>query len=318
MGSCDGVTYEDLRRRQALPLEVKVELTRARVREWHGRWGGKVYLSFSGGKDSTVLLDIVKGTCPDVPAVFCDTGLEYPEVREFALARADAVIRPEMTFKAVLERYGYPVPTKEQALYVRQARHSTDHMRSLRLGSGRYSVSKRWRRLVEAPFEVSEKCCEVMKKRPFRAYSRETGRKGMTAMMACESSLRERRYLRYGCSPSSGADPMSMPMAVWTEQDVLAYIAGRGLDYAACYGLIEEGPDGALRCTREDRTGCMFCMFGAHLEARPNRFERMERDYPRQYAYCMGELGLAGVLDYCGIPRGGWDGGGAAGKGEGR
>ena len=295
------ISYEVMKQRQALPLEAKVVFTESRIRQWYEHWRGDVYLSFSGGKDSTVLLDIVKRMYPDVPAVFCDTGLEYPEVREFALARADVVIKPSMTFKQVLEHYGYPIPSKEQALFIRQARHSTEKMRALRLGDSRYSVSAKWRNLVIAPFEVSEKCCNVMKKNPFKKYQKETGYHSMTAMMAHESAIRERSYMRFGCNSFEG-EGRSMPMAVWTEQDVLRYIVDNGIEYAACYGEIAENGKGELYCTREDRTGCMFCMFGIQFDGTPNRFQRMERDYPKQYDYCINKLGIGRVLEYVGIP----------------
>jgi 3'-phosphoadenosine 5'-phosphosulfate sulfotransferase (PAPS reductase)/FAD synthetase len=258
-------------------------------------------VSYSGGKDSTVLLDIVKRIFPDVPAVFCDTGLEYPEVRELALRKADVVLKPEMTFKSVIERYGYPLPSKEQAYFIRQARHSAPRTRKLRLSGGRYSVSDKWRYLLNAPFEISEKCCDVMKKKPFRKYERESGRKRITAMMASESSLRERQYMQRGCNAFDESNPASMPMAIWTEQDVLQYIVDRGIEYAGCYGEIVDN-NGVLACTREDRTGCMFCMFGIQYDGTPNRFQRMERDYPKQYDYCINKLGIGKVLDYAGIP----------------
>ena len=141
------ITPQVLKQRQDLPLELKVVRTQQKIREWYEHWHGDVYVSFSGGKDSTVLVDIVKGMYPDVPAVFCDTGLEYPEVREFAMDNADVVLRPDMNFKQVIERYGYPFPSKEQALYIRQYRHSTPKMRKLRwegrTPNGRFCIAKR-------------------------------------------------------------------------------------------------------------------------------------------------------------------------------
>ena len=47
---------------------------------------------------------------------------------------------------------------------------------------------------------------------------------------------------------------------------------------------------------------CMFCMFGLHLEKRPNRFERMALTHPKQYDYCINRMGCGAVLDYLGIP----------------
>lgn len=296
------ITYEVMKQRQALPLELKVIFTQKKIREWYEHWQGDVYVSFSGGKDSTVLLDIVKDMYPDVLSVFCDTGLEYPEVRELALRKADVVLKPEMNFKQVIEKYGYPIPSKEQAFFIRQARHSKPRTRALRLGEGRYSVSRKWRYLLTAPFEISEQCCNVMKKKPFRKFERERELKRMTAMMADESSLRERQYMARGCNAFSDKNPASMPMAIWLEQDVLRYIVEHDIEYASCYGEIVDDGSGKLRCTREDRTGCMFCMFGIQYDGTPNRFQRMERDYPKQYDYCINKLGIGKVLDYVGIP----------------
>lgn len=73
-------TSYDLAQMQSLPLEQKVIMSQRRIQEWYDYWDGQVYVSFSGGKDSTVLLDIVRKMYPDVPAVFVNTGLEYPEI----------------------------------------------------------------------------------------------------------------------------------------------------------------------------------------------------------------------------------------------
>lgn len=305
--SC-GVSAEDLKRRQAFPLDVKVRLTRERIKQWYEHWDGLVYVSFSGGKDSTVLLDIVKQVYPDVPAVFCDTGLEYPEVRELALRKADVILKPKMTFKEVIEKYGYPIPSKEQAQFIRELRTTkSEKLRNLRMhgkgdGTSFGRVSKKWLSLVEAPFPVGEQCCNVMKKNPLKKYSKETGRKGITAMMAEESKLREKKYIQHGCNMFDGNDPKSMPMAFWTEQDVLRYIVESGIEYAGCYGEIASDASGKLHCMREDRTGCMFCMFGIQYDGTPNRFQRMELNYPKQYDYCINKLGIGKVLDYVGIP----------------
>lgn len=74
---------EDLDVMQSWDLQRKIQVTTTRIIEWYEYFGGNVYVAFSGGKDSTVLLDIVRRIYPDVPAVFCDTGLEFPEIREF-------------------------------------------------------------------------------------------------------------------------------------------------------------------------------------------------------------------------------------------
>lgn len=104
---------DELRELQSLPLEEKLILTQNRIREWYSHWQGDVYVSFSGGKDSTVLLDIVRKMYPDVEAVFVNTGLEYPEVRKFAQSFKNVrTLYPEMSFVDVISTYGYPVISK--------------------------------------------------------------------------------------------------------------------------------------------------------------------------------------------------------------
>ena len=76
-------TPEDLKIMQSWSLERKIQVTQTRIIEWYQKNNGKVYVSFSGGKDSTVLLHIVRQLYPDVIAAYIDTGLEYPELRDF-------------------------------------------------------------------------------------------------------------------------------------------------------------------------------------------------------------------------------------------
>lgn len=109
-------TSEELRLLQALPLDLKVARTKQRIREWVDYWGkDHVYVSFSGGKDSTVLLHIVREMYGDeIPAVFVNTGLEYPEIQRAVRSYPNVVVlTPEMNFREVLSRYGYPVISKE-------------------------------------------------------------------------------------------------------------------------------------------------------------------------------------------------------------
>lgn len=107
-------TTEDLRQLQALPLSVKVPMSQGRIRAWYNNFNGKVYVSVSGGKDSAVALDLVRQIYPDVKAVFCNTGLEYPEIQSFAKSLDNVeVIYPTMRFNEVINVYGYPLISKE-------------------------------------------------------------------------------------------------------------------------------------------------------------------------------------------------------------
>ena len=108
-------TMEDLYQMQALPLSMKIRLTQERIRAWVETYDEDgVYISFSGGKDSTVLLDIARKMYPKIKAVFVDTGLEYPEIRNFVKGFENVDwLKPKMNFKQVIEKYGYPFISKE-------------------------------------------------------------------------------------------------------------------------------------------------------------------------------------------------------------
>lgn len=126
-----------LRQLQALPLTAKITLAEQRIVEWYEHYEGKVCISFSGGKDSTVLVDLVHGIYPEVPLVFSNTGLEYPEIQSFARKMGAEFVRPKMSFSDVISKYGYPIISKEVAeaiRYSRKVRHEikgNDHSRTV-------------------------------------------------------------------------------------------------------------------------------------------------------------------------------------------
>lgn len=325
----------DLQQMQSLPLEAKILMTQRRIRDWVDYWNGDVYVSFSGGKDSTVLKHIVDGMYDDIPAVFVNTGLEYPEiqqfVREIKSGKYDCfnpdveILRPEMRFDEVIKRHGYPVATKRVAEYVETAKRNPDSMRAKWIRGDevtKFVAPGKWAFLIDAPFNVSAKCCHIMKKHPIKKYAVSTGRKPIIGTMASESPNREQTWIQNGCNAFEAKEPISQPMAFWTDQDVLHYIKRFNVPYCPVYGKIrvkrnqnavdnqinlidylgDYEPEDTLETTGCTRTGCMFCMFGCHLEKAPNRFQRMKETHPKQYAYCMDKLGLREVLDYVGVP----------------
>lgn len=243
-------TRDELSMLQALPLDAKILKTQQRIRDWYYYFGGDVYISFSGGKDSTVLLDLVRDLFPDVPAVFVDTGLEYPEIKEFVKSKENVtIIRPKMSFREVIAKYGYPVIGKEVALSVAYAKKGSPWAINQFNGlnnKGEYSKVKseryiRWKYLVDAPFKISDQCCAIMKKAPKRKYHRETGRVPFLGTMADESKLRELTWMKSGCNAFDQKEPQSRPMSFWTEQDVLEYLYTKKLPYAPVYGEIKFG-----------------------------------------------------------------------------
>ena len=290
-------TRNDLIMLQALPLEVKVRMTESRIREWVSEYGTSgVYVSFSGGKDSTVLLHIVRNLYPDVEAVFVNTGLEYPEIQQFVKTFDNVtILRPKMRFDDVIKKYGYPVISKDVSNKIYYARKGEDWaMRYVdgtakmnNANKSRFCVEK-YKPLLQTDFMCADACCAVMKKSPAKIFARKTGKKPITAQMAAESKQRTTQWMLKGCNAFESKNPISNPMSFWTEQDVLQYIKQNGIPIASVYGDIVYKDDGKLYTTGCNRTGCIFCAFGCHLEKEPSRFQRLKQTHPRQYEYCIG------------------------------
>lgn len=292
-------TAEDLKWLQSLPWQQKVMKTQVRILEWYRRFNGQVYVSFSGGKDSTVLAHIVSQMGLDIELVFADTGLEYPEIRAFVKEMGATIIRPKMRFDDVIRKYGYPIIGKEVAQAIFEGRRSlalgktdTVKLRKIRgemppLENGKPSRfnHKKYEPLLVVDFLVGSNCCNVMKKAPFHAFEKETGKKPIVATMTEESSLRRQVWLKNGCNSFNVKRERSAPMSFWTEQDVLAYIQAFNLPIASVYGDIV--PNGCKLCTTgAKRTGCVYCAFGAHMRG-DERFLRLKETHPRQYEYCL-------------------------------
>lgn len=323
---------QELQQMQSLPLEVKIIKTKCRIKEWFDYFDGKVYLSFSGGKDSTVLKHLIANTpgVYGVPSVFVDTGLEYPESRKFVKSFDDVtIIHPKMTFREVISKYGYPVISKNVSRRVQYAKKAVANGREenhtdykllcglLRDKNGKRSQfnCSKWKFLLEAPFNCSAECCTIMKKRPMKEYNKKTGRVPYIATLAEESHMRRQQWMLNGCNAFTTKNPHSQPMSFWTEQDVLKYIYTQKIPYSPVYGDIYIDENGKYQTTGVERTGCLFCMFGCHMEKKPNRFQKLAVTHPKVYQYCIGGgemvnglwqpnndgLGLGKVLEYIGV-----------------
>ena len=249
---------------------------------------------------------------PEVPAIFVDTGLEYPEVKEFVKSWDNVeIVRPRKTFRQVIEEFGYPLVSKKIAGYVATAKRNPNSARAKYL-SGEYDSKifgfgdGKWWYLVDAPFKISDWCCDVMKKQPGHKYQRETGRHPIIATLAEESIMRRNEWLRSGCNAFDGKEPISKPLSFWTEQDILQYLKEFNVPYCSLYGDIVADKKGKLSTTGIHRTGCIFCGFGCHMEKEPNRFQQLKVSHPKIWEYCMkpwdeGGLGMKEVLDYVNV-----------------
>lgn len=277
-------------------MEDKLKHTKRLIMEWYYQFDGNVYVAFSGGKDSTVLLRIVRDLYPEVEAVFCQTGLEYPEINKFVKTFGNVTtLKPKMTFKQVLDKYGYPIISKSVAMAIsRHDNTKSDIQKQLRLHGGVNPTSgktqrvgiipKKWHYIV-GKIKTTEQCCNVFKKDPFKRYEKKTGKKPFIGLMAHESNMRKMKYLKDECNNIHRKHPQSNPLMFWSEADILKYIRDFGVELSEIYKT-------------EKSTGCVFCMYGLHMEEEGNtRFDRMKKTHPKLYEYCMNKLGLKKVID---------------------
>ena len=309
--SCNKIhTKEQLKALQSLTLEQKIQATKIRIDEWYNHWNGKVFISFSGGKDSTVLLNIARQSHPEIEAVYVDTGLEYPEIRDFVKTKENVTwLKPELSFYEVIKKYGYPIISKEVSRDIAVARRKPDGKTADKFNPNsdyckKYGMQwclNKWDFLKDSDIPISNQCCNIMKKRPAKKYKKETNKKAILATMTCESRERKQNWLKSGCNAFDNNDPQSQPMSFWTEQDVLQYLITYKIPYASIYGDIIKNRKGKLETTGAERTGCMFCCYGIQCEKEPNRFQKMKITHPKQYDYCIHKLGIGKILDFIGV-----------------
>jgi len=287
---------KELIKLQAMPLEDKIALAQDRIMQWHNHYNGQVYIAFSGGKDSTVLLHLVRQIYPEIPAVFYDTGLEFPEIRAFVKTISNVVwLKPTMTFKQVIESKGWPIISKNVAMAISRYRNTKDPIqRQLRLHGGINPTSgkvqttgvipKKYHYLIHAPFKIGEGCCDVMKKALRKRYEKSTNRKSLVGTMAADSSGRRTRYLSLGCNAFDAKQPRSAPLSVFLNQDIWQYITKFGVQFCDIY------------TKGYDNTGCVFCLFGIVQD--PDRADRLKKTHPKLHSYCMEKLGMAEVIEW--------------------
>ena len=270
--------YTRLKEMQQWTFEQKLCHTIENIQVFANRMG-KVAVSFSGGKDSTVLLDICRRYCDkDMKAFFINTTNEYPEIVRFVKTFDNVdFVKPKLNFKKTIEQYGFPLISKQNAQYFRQAKHGTQKIKELRLRNNSlpWTLSQKYRRFLRIEnLELSEQCCDILKKRPSNKYVKDNEIKGIfIGTRVAESRRRKGSWLKLGtCNNYAGGK--SNPLSIWDEKDINRYIVEAKLPICELYN---QG---------FDRTGCMFCGFGCK-GINDFRFRYLRENKPKLYEYMM-------------------------------
>lgn len=230
---------------------------------------GAIAVSFSGGQDSTILLDLVRRFIDkNIKGVFLNTGIEYPDIVRFVKTFDNIdIIKPKYSFFKIIKKYGLPIISKEQSRYIEDIQNPNicQKLKDKRLANGNFSISKKWRYILNEDIKVSNKCCYHLKKSPLLKYANKNKIKFMTGERCSESSLRKQAY--FTCILPNKC----VPFRLWTDNMIKTYKDYYKVKIADCYKT-------------ETRTGCMYCMYGYHMEdVNNNRFTRLKKYYPNFY-----------------------------------
>lgn len=278
---------------QEMNLESKIIQTKSLIREAVNEFGlEKVYISYSGGKDSTVLSHIAKSIYPNILHLFANTTNEYPETiqqinweKEVNSTNIITVLpidshKELWTFKKVVERYGYPIFSKRISNAIRTYQHALSP--ETKANSEEYINRnfKKYEKYKNLP--ISDKCCDKLKKEPLRKKAKQLGLEcAILGILASESYQRQKDWLEYGCNVfHKRKDNQCRPLSFWTVEDIDEYIQKYDVKISKLYDL------------GYNRNGCMYCGFGVQLESiSENRYQKLMTTHPIQYKYFVENFG---------------------------
>ena len=248
------------------------------------------YISFSGGKDSTVLSFLIDLALPNnkIPRVYADTGIELNMIRDFVcdLAFKDnrfEVIRPNTPIKQMLEIDGYPFKSKMHSTYVKKYQNKGLNYKSVRAYTGIENTLSgkpmyrmcpkilKYQFTEENTLKISDMCCMRMKEEPLQKWQKENNKPyGIVGIM------REEGGRRFGaqCLAFSGKKLKNFqPLAPLTKDWEQWFIDTYNIDICDIY----KPP------YNFERTGCKGCPFALHLQ---KELDTLEKFFPNERKQC--------------------------------
>lgn len=266
-------------------FELKIKEAKRIIRKAYEDNNGKIFISYSGGKDSTVLRHLALSMYPELKVVFSNTTNELSEVLQYVKKTPNVIaVLPEMSFKQVVKTHGFPIISKETSQKVHEIKHTngkkTRLLRYYGNNKGNSKLSIKWRFLADQPFDVTNKCCTILKKRPLEKWAKEQGLIPLIALMQDESRLRSQLAL-YGADDGKKIYPFLKTS--WTESDIWLYAEVNNIRFAECYydRIVNN-----KFIPKRTRTGCEYCAFGIAQE-KTDRFERSKILTPKRYEMIM-------------------------------
>lgn len=275
------MTLSELKERQSWSLNKKIDHSLGVIEQFIANTPDQ-YVAFSGGKDSTVLLDLTRIVKPDMKACFINTGNEYPDIVRFVRGTPNVdIIYPKLKPIEVLEKYGFPLISKNLANHISLVRKNPNSETAKEVmgiiknrTNFKRQLPKKYMLFVSASYDISDMCCGILKKQPAKQYSKKYNCFPIIGQMASESVMRRTSYIQSGGCNTFGKTTNSKPLSIWMESDIWEYINRRKLPISDIYRK------GATR------TGCMFCGFGCQFK-NDNRLQLVHDLYPKAYEMFM-------------------------------
>ena len=324
------MTYREMELKQSMPYRAKVKYAKDRIWEFEDECrerGLNTHISV-GGLDSITLFLFLQSMRVYIPAVSVSV-LEDRSIRNIHQQLGIIPLKPLKSMVQVVQEFGYPVISKGKAKKIETLQSPNSERQTFihalmtgEMGAqGNYGNSEKlklpdkWLRLFAghyqdhrpdlpcavAPFKVSDRCCYWMKEKPCDDWAKAHNSVPYLGLMASEGGQREMGLVKNGCNYFGKTTIRSCPLAIFTRQDLLQLAIDLEVPVPEIYGTIERRADGTLFTTKAQRTGCVMCGFGIHIEKRPHRFDRLRETDPKQWCFWMYDQGWGEVLSYIGV-----------------
>ena len=327
----------------SMPYEAKVSLARSRIWEWYDecRRNGKTCAVSVGGLDSITLLALARDELGDDIDGISVSVLEDKSIQAVHKEMGVIPIAPLKSKVEILQEYGFPVVSKLASAKINRLQTPGDDSPIIKAymtgdmgawgGYGhndRFKLPDKWVELFGglyghfrpdlnckcATFKVSDQCCYWLKEEPVRRYQEEHDIWPFLGLMQSEGGRRQYSLRMHGCNYVGKDTARSCPFNYFYRQDLLQLALDLHVHVPGIYGEIVREPDGTLRTTKAQRTGCSMCGYGIHLDGRPHHFDLLREQNPEEWSFWMyrcctdpetGEkYGWGRVLDYIGV---GWE-----------
>lgn len=258
-----------------------------KIRQIVNKYGEEnFYISFSGGKDSTVLSALVDMALPNnkIPRVYANTGIELNMIRDFVfdMAKKDsrvAIITPYTPIKQMLEKEGYPFKSKIHSHCVQL--YQNDPSKKMWQGyTGQrpeYWHTQTCPKILMYQFtednklKISDMCCVRLKEEPLMNWAKNNKRDiAIIGIMKEEGGRRtQSNCLQFYGKKLKKFHPLAPVTKAWEEWLISEYNIEICDIYKPPYNF--------------DRTGCKGCPFALHLQ---NELDTLEKYFPNERKQC--------------------------------